>query len=54
MNTVKQRMQFTVTAWRNDSHSSEAHCKGATISLDTDLAGRVDAFNPAELNRPGF
>ena len=25
-----------------------AHCKDATITLDTDLAGRRDAFNPAE------
>lgn len=32
-----------------DSHGSVSHCKDASITLDTDLAGRRDAFNPAEL-----
>ena len=31
------------------AHGSIAHCKDADITLDTDLAGRADAFNPAEL-----
>ncbi|MEA5097322.1 MAG: OsmC family protein [Burkholderiaceae bacterium] len=43
------RMQFHVTAKRLGPHSSEAHCKDALITLDTDLQGRADAFNPAEL-----
>lgn len=34
---------------RTDSHHSVAHCKSAHITLDTDLAGNPDAFNPAEL-----
>jgi len=34
---------------RIDAHGSEAQCKDAAIDLDTDLAGRPDAFNPAEL-----
>jgi uncharacterized OsmC-like protein len=42
-------MEFTVTANRIDAHGSVAACKDATIILDTDLAGRADAFNPAEL-----
>ena len=42
-------MTFTVNARRIDNHSSEANSKSATIILDTDLAGRADAFNPAEL-----
>lgn len=42
-------LTFHVDANRIDAHGSEARCKDATITLDTDLAGRVDAFNPAEL-----
>jgi uncharacterized OsmC-like protein len=38
-----------VTARRVDAHGSLARCKDAEITLDTDLAGRLDAFNPAEL-----
>lgn len=34
---------------RSDAHGSVAHCKSSDITLDTDLAGRADAFNPAEL-----
>ncbi|MFZ2389412.1 MAG: OsmC family protein [Polaromonas sp.] len=47
--TEKLKMTFTVSAPRADAHGSEAHCKDARITLDTDLAGRRDAFNPAEL-----
>lgn len=43
------KMTFTVRSVRQDAHGSEAHCKDAAIVLDTDLAGRRDAFNPAEL-----
>lgn len=46
---TKAKMTFDVTARRVDAHGSLAHCKEAGITLDTDLAGRVDTFNPAEL-----
>jgi uncharacterized OsmC-like protein len=42
-------LEYTVTAQRIDSHSSEAWAKDAKLTLDTDLMGRLDAFNPAEL-----
>jgi uncharacterized OsmC-like protein len=45
--TVK--LTFDVTARRLDAHGSVASTKDATLTLDTDLAGRRDAFNPAEL-----
>jgi uncharacterized OsmC-like protein len=42
-------LEYRVTARRIDSHGSEATCKEARIVLDTDMAGRLDAFNPAEM-----
>ena len=42
-------LAYTVTAVRTDAHGSLAHCKEAEIGLDTDVNGRRDAFNPAEL-----
>src|SRR3990167_4348655 len=42
-------LEYSVTARRIDAHGSEAHAKYASLVLDTDLAGRQDAFNPAEL-----
>lgn len=42
-------LEYEVTAHRQDAHGSLAMCKEARIALDTDLAGRPDAFNPAEL-----
>ncbi|WP_417249160.1 OsmC family protein [Celeribacter sp.] len=42
-------LDYTVTARRIDSHGSEATTEEARIVLDTDMAGRADAFNPAEL-----
>jgi uncharacterized OsmC-like protein len=42
-------LEYKVTARRIDSHGSEAATKQARIVLDTDMAGRADAFNPAEL-----
>lgn len=42
-------LEYDVVAKRVDSHSSLAHCKNAEITLDTDMKGRADAFNPAEL-----
>lgn len=43
------KLTFEVQAWRVDDHGSRARCKEAEIILDTDLAGRQDALNPAEL-----
>ena len=43
------KMQFRVESRRIDAHESRARCKQAEITLDTDLAGNPDAFNPAEL-----
>ncbi len=43
------KLEFAVTARRLDAHGSLARCKDATLTLDTALAGRRDAFNPAEL-----
>jgi len=42
-------LEYRVAARRIDAHGSLAMCKTAEIVLDTDLAGRADAFNPAEL-----
>ncbi|MFN7163737.1 MAG: OsmC family protein [Hyphomonas sp.] len=42
-------LEYSVTAQRIDAHGSEARAKQAVLVLDTDLAGRPDAFNPAEL-----
>lgn len=42
-------LEYAVTARRIDSHGSEARAKDAVIVLDTDMAGRPDAFNPAEM-----
>lgn|SRR5512146_2147175 len=42
-------LEYAVRAQRIDSHGSEASTKAARITLDTDVNGRVDAFNPAEL-----
>lgn len=46
---LAQKMQFHVSARRVDADGSLARCKEAEIRLDTALAGRFDAFNPAEL-----
>ncbi|MHB1873163.1 MAG: OsmC family protein [Steroidobacteraceae bacterium] len=42
-------LEYRVSARRIDAHGSLALCKEAQITLDTDVAGRPDAFNPAEL-----
>jgi len=42
-------LEYKVTATRRDVHASTARCKNAAIVLDTDVNGRPDAFNPAEL-----
>jgi len=49
MSETRPRMTFYVTTNRTDAHGSVAHCKEAAITLDTDMAGRADAFNSAEL-----
>lgn len=49
MDESKPKMRFHVATQRSDAHGSVAHCKEAAITLDTDMAGRTDAFNPAEL-----
>lgn len=42
-------LEYRVSARRIDAHGSEALAKEAHITLDTDVNGRPDAFNPAEL-----
>ncbi len=42
-------LTYDVSARRLDSHGSLASAKQAELILDTDMAGRLDAFNPAEL-----
>lgn len=49
MSELKAKMTFSVSARRIDAHGSLARCKDADLTLDTDLSGRPDAFNPAEL-----
>jgi len=49
MDEAKPKMMFHVATQRSDAHGSVAHCKDAAITLDTDMAGRADTFNPAEL-----
>ena len=43
------KLTFDVLSVRQSAHASQAQCKQATITLDTDLAGNPQAFNPAEL-----
>ncbi|MFN9100795.1 MAG: OsmC family protein [Gemmatimonadaceae bacterium] len=49
MSDATSKLTYTVQAARVDAHGSLVQCKDASITLDTDLAGRRDAFNPAEL-----
>ena len=42
-------LEYNVVAKRTDAHGSLARCKDAEVRLDTDVKGRPDAFNPAEL-----
>lgn len=42
-------LEYRVSARRIDSHGSVASTKEAEIVLDTDIKGRPDALNPAEL-----
>ena len=43
------KMEYNVTTTSRAGADSRAVAKQASIVLDTDMAGRVDAFNPAEL-----
>jgi uncharacterized OsmC-like protein len=47
--SIKPKLEFDVVAQRLSAKASQASCKRAIISLDTDMAGNPDAFNPAEL-----
>lgn len=49
MTETPTKMTFHVTSRRVGAHGSLSRCKNAQISLDTDMAGNPDAFNPAEL-----
>jgi uncharacterized OsmC-like protein len=49
MSDQVHKMTFNATSRRVDAHGSRSYCKDAEIILDTDMNGRVDAFNPAEL-----
>ena len=42
-------LTYDISAKRVDSHGGLAQAKQAQIMLDTDMNGRPDAFNPAEL-----
>lgn len=42
-------LEYEITATRIDAHGSVVHCKDAELTIDTDLNGRADALNPAEL-----
>ncbi len=42
-------LEYDVVAKRTNAHGSVARCKDAEVRLDTDVNGRKDAFNPAEL-----
>lgn len=42
-------LEYEIRAERVDEHGGLARTKEASIMLDTDMKGRADAFNPAEL-----
>ena len=42
-------LEYEITAQRIDAHGSVVQCKEAELTIDTDLKGRTDALNPAEL-----
>jgi len=44
-----KHLTYSVRTRRMDALGSESTCKEATITLDTAVQGRSDAFNPAEL-----
>lgn len=42
-------LEYNIAARRIDAHGSTVQCKDAELVIDTDLRGRADALNPAEL-----
>lgn len=42
-------LTYHLVVERTDDQGSVAHCKSAQLVCDTSVAGRTDAFNPAEL-----
>jgi uncharacterized OsmC-like protein len=42
-------LEYEITAKRIDAHGSVVQCKDTELAIDTDLKGRADALNPAEL-----
>jgi uncharacterized OsmC-like protein len=42
-------LEYRVEARRTSGHGAEVTAKAARLEVDTDPAGRQDAFNPAEL-----
>ena len=42
------KMEFRISAQRLDAHGGLAQYKESSITLDTGLAGRRDAFSPAD------
>lgn len=42
-------LEYEITARRIDEHGSVVLCKEAELTIDTDVNGRTDALNPAEL-----
>lgn len=42
-------LEYRVIATRRDALGGSAEAHGASLRMDTTLAGRADAFNPAEL-----
>jgi uncharacterized OsmC-like protein len=42
-------LEYSVQARRINAHACDATTKDARVVLDTDVNGRADAFNPAEL-----
>jgi len=42
-------LEYEITATHIDTHGSTVQCKDVELVIDTDLKGRADALNPAEL-----
>lgn len=42
-------LEYSISAERADAAGSSAMVRQAVVALDTSLAGRMDAFNPAEM-----
>ena len=46
---VPEMMNFQVSANRQDASGSTVRSKNAELTIDTSMAGRLDALNPVEL-----